>query len=144
MRRRWPWWVSSISLKASSTSALAQAQAHLHARRQFGKSLASFQALQFKLADMAIELEAARTFLWRAAAALDAKTPDASKLCAMAKRVATDTGFEVANQALQIHGGYGYLADYPVEQIYRDVRVCQIYEGTSDVQRIVISRALTA
>lgn len=122
--------------------ALDKALAYAQERKAFGSRIADFQALQFKLADMAIELEAARTFLWRAAAALDAKTPDASKLCAMAKRVATDTGFEVANQALQIHGGYGYLADYGIEKIVRDLRVHQILEGTNEVMRMIVARSL--
>jgi alkylation response protein AidB-like acyl-CoA dehydrogenase len=122
--------------------ALDKALAYAQERKAFGSRIADFQALQFKLADMAIELEAARTFLWRAAAALDEKTPDASKLCAMAKRVATDTGFEVANQALQIHGGYGYLADYGIEKIVRDLRVHQILEGTNEVMRMIVARSL--
>lgn len=122
--------------------ALDKAIGYAQERKAFGARIADFQALQFKLADMAIELEAARTFLWRAAAALDAKTPDASKLCAMAKRVATDTGFEVANQALQIHGGYGYLADYGIEKIVRDLRVHQILEGTNEVMRMIVARSL--
>jgi alkylation response protein AidB-like acyl-CoA dehydrogenase len=91
---------------------------------------------------MATELEAARTFLWRAASALDEKAPDATKLCAMAKRVATDTGFAVANEALQIHGGYGYLADYGIEKIVRDLRVHQILEGTNEVMRMIVARSL--
>jgi len=111
-------------------------------RKAFGSAIADFQALQFKLADMATELEAARSLLWRAAAALDAKTPDATKLCAMAKRIATDTGFEVANHALQIHGGYGYLADYGIEKIVRDLRVHQILEGTNEVMRMIVARGL--
>lgn len=122
--------------------ALDKAIGYAQERKAFGARIADFQALQFKLADMATELEAARTFLWRAAAALDAKTPDASKLCAMAKRVATDTGFEVANQALQIHGGYGYLADYGIEKIVRDLRVHQILEGTNEVMRMIVARSL--
>ncbi|SFB80218.1 butyryl-CoA dehydrogenase/hypothetical protein [Bosea sp. CRIB-10] len=122
--------------------ALDKALSYAQERKAFGSRIADFQALQFKLADMAIELEAARTFLWRAAAALDQKTPDASKLCAMAKRVATDTGFEVANQALQIHGGYGYLADYGIEKIVRDLRVHQILEGTNEVMRMIVARSL--
>ncbi|QEL23437.1 acyl-CoA dehydrogenase [Bosea sp. F3-2] len=122
--------------------ALDKALAYAKERKAFGSAIADFQALQFKLADMATELEAARTFLWRAAAALDAKTPDATKLCAMAKRVATDTGFEVANQALQIHGGYGYLADYGIEKIVRDLRVHQILEGTNEVMRMIVARGL--
>ncbi|MFJ5369600.1 isobutyryl-CoA dehydrogenase [Bosea sp. CER48] len=122
--------------------ALDKALAYAKERKAFGSAIADFQALQFKLADMATELEAARTFLWRAAAALDAKTPDATKLCAMAKRVATDIGFEVANQALQIHGGYGYLADYGIEKIVRDLRVHQILEGTNEVMRMIVARGL--
>jgi alkylation response protein AidB-like acyl-CoA dehydrogenase len=92
---------------------------------------------------MAIELEAARTFLWRAAAALDKKSPDATRLCAMAKRFATDTGFEVANNALQLHGGYGYLADYGVEKIVRDLRVHQILEGTNEIMRLIVARGMS-
>lgn len=122
--------------------ALDKSIAYAQERKAFGARIADFQALQFKLADMATELEAARTFLWRAAAALDAKAPDATKLCAMAKRVATDTGFEVANEALQIHGGYGYLADYGIEKIVRDLRVHQILEGTNEVMRMIVARGL--
>lgn len=122
--------------------ALDKALAYAQERKAFGSRIADFQALQFKLADMATDLETARTFLWRAAAALDAKAPDATKLCAMAKRVATDTGFEVANQALQIHGGYGYLADYGIEKIVRDLRVHQILEGTNEVMRMIVARGL--
>jgi alkylation response protein AidB-like acyl-CoA dehydrogenase len=91
---------------------------------------------------MATGLEAARTLLWRAACALDAKAPDASKLCAMAKRFVTDTGFDIANQALQLHGGYGYLAEYGVEKIVRDLRVHQILEGTNEIMRVIIARAV--
>ena len=122
--------------------ALDRALAYAKERKAFGSRIADFQALQFTLADMATELEAARTLLWRAAAALDAKAPDATKLCAMAKRIATDTGFEVANQALQIHGGYGYLADYGIEKIVRDLRVHQILEGTNEVMRMIVARGL--
>jgi alkylation response protein AidB-like acyl-CoA dehydrogenase len=123
-------------------AALDRAVSYAGERRAFGQRIADFQALQFRLADMATELECARTFLWRAAAALDAKTPDATKLCAMAKRIATDTGFEVANQALQVHGGYGYLADYGIEKIVRDLRVHQILEGTNDIMRLIVARGL--
>ena len=111
-------------------------------RQAFGRKLTDFQALQFKLADMATELEAARTLLWRAAAALDRKDRDATKLCAMAKRFATDTGFKIANEALQLHGGYGYLAEYGIEKIVRDLRVHQILEGTNEIMRVIISRKL--
>lgn len=125
-------------------AALDKTLAYMGERKAFGKRLDEFQALQFRLADMATELEAARTFLWRAAAALDAKTPDATRLCAMAKRFATDVGFKVANEALQLHGGYGYLADYGIEKIVRDLRVHQILEGTNEIMRLIISRALIA
>jgi alkylation response protein AidB-like acyl-CoA dehydrogenase len=122
--------------------ALDTASDHLAARRQFGRPLADFQALQFRLADMATELEAARLMVRRAAHALDAGDPDATLYCAMAKRFATDGGFEVANQALQLHGGYGYLRDYPLERIVRDLRVHQILEGTNEIMRVIISREL--
>ncbi len=123
-------------------AALDRTLTYMRERKAFGKRLDAFQALQFRLADMATELEVARTFLWRAAAALDAKTGDATKLCAMAKRVATDSGFKVANEALQLHGGYGYLADYGIEKIVRDLRVHQILEGTNEIMRLIVSRTL--
>jgi alkylation response protein AidB-like acyl-CoA dehydrogenase len=111
-------------------------------RRQFGQRLADFQALQFKLADMATELDAARLMLWRAAASLDAGLSEATMQCAMAKRLATDAGFHVANEALQLHGGYGYLKDFPIERYLRDVRVHQILEGTNEIMRVIIARHL--
>ena len=111
-------------------------------RRQFGKRLADFQALQFKLADMATDLEAARLMVHRAAQALDAGDPEATQYCAMAKRFATDVGFDVCNEALQIHGGYGYLRDFPIERFLRDVRVHQILEGTNEIMRVIIARRL--
>ena len=123
-------------------NALDRTITYMRDRKAFGKSLAEFQALQFRLADMASELEAARTFLWRAACALDAKAPDATRLCAMAKRLATDSGFRVANDALQLHGGYGYLSEYAIEKIVRDLRVHQILEGTNEIMRIIIARSL--
>jgi alkylation response protein AidB-like acyl-CoA dehydrogenase len=123
-------------------AALDKSVGYMRERNAFGKPIAQFQALQFTLADMATELEAARTFIWRAAAALDAKAHDATKLCAMAKRIATDTGFEVANKALQLHGGYGYLADYGIEKIVRDLRVHQILEGTNEIMRLIVARDL--
>jgi alkylation response protein AidB-like acyl-CoA dehydrogenase len=123
-------------------AALDKTVAYMADRRAFGRRLAEFQALQFRLADMATELEAARTLLWRAAAALDAKDPEATQLCAMAKRFATDTGFRVANDALQLHGGYGYLAEYGVEKIVRDLRVHQILEGTNEIMRLIVARKL--
>jgi alkylation response protein AidB-like acyl-CoA dehydrogenase len=123
-------------------AALDKAVGYMADRRAFGRRLAEFQALQFRLADMATELEAARTLLWRAAAALDAKDPEATQLCAMAKRFATDTGFRIANDALQLHGGYGYLAEYGVEKIVRDLRVHQILEGTNEIMRLIVARKL--
>jgi alkylation response protein AidB-like acyl-CoA dehydrogenase len=123
-------------------AALDKALAYMRERKAFGKRLDEFQALQFRLADMAIELEAARTFLWRAAAALDRKDADATALCAMAKRFGTDIGFEVANQALQLHGGYGYLSEYGIEKIVRDLRVHQILEGTNEIMRLIVARKL--
>jgi alkylation response protein AidB-like acyl-CoA dehydrogenase len=122
--------------------ALEAAKSHLETRHQFGRPLKEFQALQFRLADMATELEAARLMVRSAAAALDAGAPDATKLCAMAKRFATDAGFEIANQALQLHGGYGYLKDYPLERIVRDLRVHQILEGTNEIMRVIIAREM--
>jgi len=122
--------------------ALDVALNYVKSRKQFGKTLAEFQALQFKLADMATELEAARLMVRNAADALDKRHPDATKLCAMAKRFATDVGFDVANQALQLHGGYGYLRDFPLERIVRDLRVHQILEGTNEVMRVIAAREL--
>jgi hypothetical protein len=122
--------------------ALETAQAHLATRTQFGSPLKEFQGLQWRLADMATELDAAQLMVRRAAAALDNKDPRATQYCAMAKRFATDVGFEVANQALQLHGGYGYLKDYPLERIVRDLRVHQILEGTNEIMRVIIAREM--
>jgi len=133
--------IAACSLGGASL-ALETAREHLTSRRQFGRPLMDFQALQFKLADMATELEAARLMVRRAAAALDTGSPEATKLCAMAKRFATDAGFEVANQALQMHGGYGYLRDYPLERIVRDLRVHQILEGANEIMRVIIAREM--
>ena len=133
--------IAACSLGGSKL-ALDTAQAYLGTRQQFGRPLADFQALQFRLADMATAHEAARLMVYNAADALDRKDPQATKLCAMAKRFATDGGFEIANQALQLHGGYGYLRDYPVERIVRDLRVHQILEGTNEIMRVIISREL--
>ena len=133
--------IAACSL-GGAQSALDKSLAYMKERKAFGKKLDEFQALQFRVADMATELEAARTFLWRAAAALDRKDADASMLCAMAKRFGTDIGFEVANEALQLHGGYGYLAEYGVEKIVRDLRVHQILEGTNEIMRLIVSRKL--
>jgi alkylation response protein AidB-like acyl-CoA dehydrogenase len=122
--------------------AVDKAVAYSGERKAFGKEIGQFQAIQFKLADMVTELEAARLMLYTAAAKLDAKTPDATQACAMAKRLATDTGSKVANDALQIFGGYGYLADYGVEKLVRDLRVHQILEGTNEIMRVIIARGL--
>jgi alkylation response protein AidB-like acyl-CoA dehydrogenase len=113
---------------------------YLRERKQFGARLADFQALRFRVADFATELEAARLMLYRAAAAVGAKEPGATRLAAMAKRLATDTGYEVVNGCLQLHGGYGYLRDHPIERVLRDVRVHQILEGTNEVMRLIVSR----
>lgn len=123
-------------------SALDKTLVYMRERKAFGRSLDEFQALQFRLADMATELEAARALLWRAAAALDAKAAAAPMLCAMAKRVATDAGFSVANDALQLHGGYGYLCDYGIEKLVRDLRVHQILEGTNEIMRLIVAREM--
>jgi alkylation response protein AidB-like acyl-CoA dehydrogenase len=133
--------IASCSL-GGAQFALDTAKAYMETRNQFGKALKDFQALQFKLADMATELEAARLMVRRAAHALDNKHPEATKLCAMAKRFATDAGFQVANDALQLHGGYGYLQDYPLERIVRDLRVHQILEGTNEIMRVIIAREM--
>ncbi len=133
--------IGACSLGAAQ-ACLDHALAYVQERKQFGRPIASFQALQFRLADMATELEAARLLLHKAAQAVQAKTHDATKLAAMAKRLATDTGFNVVNEALQMHGGYGYLRDYPIERYFRDVRVHQILEGTNEVMRLIIAREL--
>jgi alkylation response protein AidB-like acyl-CoA dehydrogenase len=115
---------------------------YMKERKQFGMRLADMQALGFRVADYATELEAARLLLYRAAAALDAREPAATRLAAMAKRLATDTGFDVVNGCLQLHGGYGYLRDHPIERVLRDLRVHQILEGTNEVMRLIVSRDL--
>jgi hypothetical protein len=133
--------IATCSVGAAQ-GALNAAQRYMHERRQFGKPLADFQALQFKLADMATELVAARQMVRLAAAKLDAAHPDATTYCAMAKRMATDIGFDVCNQALQIHGGYGYIREYPLERLLRDTRVHQILEGTNEIMRVIIARRI--
>ena len=134
-----------------SAGALGGAQAALDAtlrymgeRRAFGQTLDQFQALQFRLAEMETALQSARIFLRQAAWKLDRGAPDATKFCAMAKLHVTDRAFEVANQCLQLHGGYGYLADYGIEKIVRDLRVHQILEGTNEIMRLIVGRALLA
>ena len=126
----------------TAQAALNRSQAYLKERVQFGRELAQFQALQFKLADMLTELVAARQLVRLAAWKLDMKSPDASAYCAMAKRFATDAGFNVANDALQLHGGYGYIREYPLERHVRDTRVHQILEGTNEIMRLIIARAI--
>ena len=111
-------------------------------RRAFGRAVADFQATQFRLADMATELEACRALLWRACAKLDARAPDATAFCAMAKRFVTDTGHRVADEALQLLGGYGYLADYGIEKLVRDLRVHRILEGTNEIMRVIVARQM--
>ncbi len=133
--------IAATSL-GTANAALKTALDYTNIRRAFGKRLNEQQALQFKLADMATELEAARVMLYQAAWKLDQKAPDATKFCAMAKRFVTDTGFHVVNEALQLHGGYGYLRDYPLERMLRDVRVNQILEGTNEIMRVIVAREL--
>jgi len=133
--------IGACSLGAAQTC-LERTIAYMKDRKQFGRAIAEFQALQFRLADMATELEAARLFLHKAAMLVDAKAPTATTTAAMAKRLATDTGFKVVNEALQLHGGYGYLRDYPIERYLRDVRVHQILEGTNEIMRLIIARDL--
>ncbi|EGQ8283339.1 acyl-CoA dehydrogenase [Vibrio parahaemolyticus] len=126
----------------TAQQALNQATQYMQERKQFGKSLAQFQALQFKLADMATELVAARQLVRYAASKLDRGDSDATTYCAMAKRFATDVGFQICDQALQIYGGYGYIKEYPMERYFRDVRVHQILEGTNEIMRLIIARRL--
>lgn len=127
----------------TARAALEQAMRYGNERKQFGKALSEFQATQFKLADMATELEASRLMIWAAASALDAREPRATMLCAMAKRYASDAAFKIANDALQIHGGYGYLKDFPLERHVRDLRVHQILEGTNEIMRVIIAREMS-
>jgi alkylation response protein AidB-like acyl-CoA dehydrogenase len=131
--------IGACSLGAA-WNAMDKARGYVFERKAFGKALAEFQTLQFKIADMATDLEAARLMIYRAADALDRADPQASLYSAMGKRYATDLGFDICNQALQIHGGYGYLKDYGLEKLVRDLRVHQILEGTNEIMRVVISR----
>ena len=133
--------IAACSLGAARTC-LEAARAHMIDRRQFRQPLAEFQALQFKLADMATEFEASRLLVRQAAAKLDAGAEDGTMFAAMAKRYATDAGFRIVDDALQIHGGYGYLGDYPLERFLRDVRVHQILEGTNEIMRLIVARKL--
>ncbi len=133
--------IAACSIGAAQAT-LNHAQRYLQERKQFGKTLASFQALQFKLADMVTELVAARQMVRLAATKLDSDDPDKTTYCAMAKRFATDIGFQVCNEALQLHGGYGYLREYPIERFLRDARVHQILEGTNEIMRVIVARRI--
>ena len=133
--------IAACSL-GGAQDALDRALEYAQERKQFGRAISDFQAIQFKLADMEVDLQASRSLLYNAADTLDQKLPSATRLCASAKRFVTDTGFKVANEALQIHGGYGYLADYEVERIVRDLRVHQILEGTNEIMRVIVAREL--
>lgn len=134
----------AASALGGAQQALNMTLAYMGERKAFGKSIDQFQALQFRLADMEVKLQSARTFLRQAAWKLDNRTPDATKFCAMAKLYVTDAAFSVANDCLQLHGGYGYLADYGIEKIVRDLRVHQILEGTNEIMRLIISRQMLA
>ncbi|MDP3532660.1 MAG: acyl-CoA dehydrogenase family protein [Alphaproteobacteria bacterium] len=133
--------IAACSL-GGANACLTAAKDYIQSRSQFGHKLSDFQALQFKLADMATELSAAQLMVYRAAHSLDNNHPDTTLHCAMAKRFATDIGFDVVNQALQLHGGYGYLKDYPIERFFRDLRVHQILEGTNEIMRVIIAKKL--
>jgi len=133
--------IASCSIGAAQAT-LNHAQQYMQERKQFGKPLAAFQALQFKLADMVTELVAARQMVRLAASKLDQNDADKSTYCAMAKRFATDIGFQVCNEALQLHGGYGYLKEYPIERFLRDTRVHQILEGTNEIMRVIVARRI--
>lgn len=135
--------ISACSLGAAQ-AALNATLTYMGERKAFGRSIDQFQALQFRLADIEIEMQAARVFLRQAAWKLDNKAPDATKYCAMAKRFVTETGSKVVNQCLQLHGGYGYLADYGIEKLVRDLRVHEILEGTNEVMRLIVSRQMLA
>lgn len=135
--------IAACSLGAAA-AALRATLAYMGERKAFGQSIDQFQALQFRLADMEIELEAARVFLRKAAWMLDTGAPDATKACAMAKKFCTEAGSRIADQCLQLHGGYGYLGDYGIEKIVRDLRVHQILEGTNEIMRMIVSRQMLA
>ncbi len=135
--------IASCSLGAAQNGLDLTLQ-YMSERKAFGQSIDQFQALQFRLADMEIELQAARTFLRQAAWKLDQGAPDATKFCAMAKKFVTETGSKVVDQCLQLHGGYGYLADYGIEKLVRDLRVHQILEGTNEIMRVIVARQMLA
>jgi alkylation response protein AidB-like acyl-CoA dehydrogenase len=131
--------IAACSIGAAQT-ALTTTLAYMGERKAFGQSIDQFQGLQWRLADMEIELQAARTFLRHAAWKLDTDAPDATKFCAMAKKFVTDAGSKIVDQCLQLHGGYGYLADYGIEKLVRDLRVHQILEGTNEIMRVIVAR----
>lgn len=133
--------IAACSLGGAS-ACLSRTQTYLHERKQFGKSLADMQALRFYFADMMTDFDAARLMVYRAADALDKDDPKAPMYCAMAKRLATDTAFQISDKAMQLHGGYGYLRDYQIERIFRDLRVHQILEGTNEIMREIIAKAV--
>ncbi len=135
--------IAACSLGAAQAG-LDATLAYMGERKAFGKTIDQYQALQFRLADMEIELQAARTFLRQAAWKLDAGAPDATRFCAMAKKFVTETGSQVVDQCLQLHGGYGYLADYGIEKLVRDLRVHQILEGTNEIMRLIVARQMIA
>jgi len=135
--------IAGCSLGAAQ-SALDQTRAYMADRKAFGKSIDQFQALQFRLADMEVAMQSARIFLRQAAWKLDTGAPDATRFCAMAKKLVTETGSQVADQCLQLHGGYGYLADYGIEKIVRDLRVHQILEGTNEIMRMIVARDMVS
>lgn len=135
--------IAACSLGAAQ-AALDQTLAYMGERKAFGQSIDQFQGLQWRLADMEIELQAARTFLRQAAWKLDHKAPDATKFCAMAKKFVTEAGSRIVNQCLQLHGGYGYLADYGIEKLVRDLRVHEILEGTNEIMRVIVARHMLA
>ena len=135
--------IAACSVGAAQ-AALDATRAYMSERKAFGQRIDQFQALQFRLADMEIELQAARTFLRQAAWKLDQGAPDATKFCAMAKKFVTEAGSRICNQCLQLHGGYGYLADYGIEKLVRDVRVHEILEGTNEIMRMIVARSLLA
>ncbi|WP_135503334.1 acyl-CoA dehydrogenase family protein [Roseovarius aestuariivivens] len=135
--------ISACSLGAAQ-QALSMTKGYMSERKAFGKSIDQFQALQFRLADMEIELQAARTFLRQAAWKLDTDASDATKFCAMAKKFVTEAGSRIVNQCLQLHGGYGYLADYGIEKLVRDLRVHEILEGTNEIMRLIVARQMLA
>jgi alkylation response protein AidB-like acyl-CoA dehydrogenase len=132
----------AASALGAAQCALDKSLQYMKERKAFGKSISEFQALQFRIADMETELAAARVFLRQAAWKVDTGASDKTKYCAMAKRFVTDVAFDVANQALQLHGGYGYLSDYGIEKIVRDLRVHQILEGTNEIMRVIIARQM--